>query len=50
MLRDIRTRSFLGAESNDWTEKSVYEEYETSINHSNIIAEKYDVIQEQPDL
>ena len=28
----------------DWIEKSVYEEYETSSNHSNIIVEKYDVL------
>lgn len=31
-------------DNNDWIEKSVYEEYETSSNHSNIIVEKYDVL------
>lgn len=32
------------SDNNDWIEKSVYEEYETSSNHSNIIVEKYDVL------
>jgi type I restriction enzyme M protein len=32
------------SENNDWIEKSVYEEYEASNNHSNIIVEKYDVL------
>lgn len=32
------------SESNDWIEKSVYEEYQSCANHTNIIAEKYDVL------
>jgi len=32
------------SENNDWIEKSVYEEFQVSANHSNIIAEKYDIL------
>lgn len=32
------------SENNDWIEKSVYEEFQASANHSNIIAEKYDIL------
>ena len=31
------------SENNDWIEKSVYEELCDSVNHSNIVVEKYDV-------